>query len=373
MQTHGGNIREISQRFGIPEEKIIDFSSNLNPFGPPPGVLELLKDREKIVRGWTTHPPVFPEELREALAVYLGVHVKNVMPAPASSWLIYKVFEILGPKEVLIPQPTFGEYERAAVAYGCSIREHPLPKEDGFRLDVERICGNLKEEDMLIVCNPNNPTGYHLPCNELEELVRYCSNRGCRVLADEAFLPFTEEKGMVKKVEEYTNLIVIGSFTKIYTVPGIRLGYVAAPKEFIEALMQRTPSWSLGGLAQEVGLACLKDREFVYNSRVRLVRLRDELVNELKGLGLKVYPTSIHYFLAEAPIPLWEPLAENGILTRHGGSFHGLGERFLRIATKKGQQNPHLLETLAAIQGEKEDLCLWNLKTIGALKNRRSR
>ena len=353
MQTHGGNIREISQRFGVPEGKIIDFSSNLNPFGPPPEVLKLLKNRERIVMGWTTHPPVFPEALRKALAVHLGVHVENVMPAPGSSWLIYKVFEILRPKKVLIPQPTFGEYERAAVAYRCSVREHPLPKEDGFRLDVESICRHLKEEEMLIVCNPNNPPGYHLPCDELEELVQYCSNRGCWVLVDEAFLPFTEEKGMVKKVEEYTNLIVIGSFTKIYTVPGIRLGYTAAPKGFIEALIQRTPSWSLGGLAQEVGLACLRDRAFVSNSRVKLVRLRDELVNGLKGLGLKVYPTSTHYFLVEAPMPLWEPLAEHGILTRYGGSFHGLGEKFLRIATKREQQNSHLLETLATILWER--------------------
>ncbi len=370
MQTHGGNIKEISRRFRIPEEKIIDFSSNLNPFGPPFRVIELLRDRDKIIKGWTTHPPVFPEELREALAMDLGVHMENLMPVPGSSWVIYKVFEILRPKEVLIPQPTFGEYERAAVAYGCSIREHPLPKENGFQLDVERICGKLKKEDMLIVCNPNNPTGHCLSRDELEELVQYCNSRKCWALVDEAFLPFTEEKGIVKKVEEYTNLIVIGSFTKIYTVPGIRLGFVAAPKEFIETLVQRTPSWGLGGLAQEVGLACLEAKEFVYNSRVKLVRLRDELVNGLNELGLKVYPTFTHYFLVEAPIPLWKPLVENGVLTRHGGSFHGIGERFLRIATKKRQQNLHLLEILAAIQRKKEDLCLRSLKTIGALKNR---
>ena len=349
MQIHGGNIREISQKFGIPEEKVIDFSSNLNPFGPPPEVLELLKDREKILMGWTTHPPVFPEALRGALAVHLGVQVENVMPAPGSSWLIYKVFEILKPQKVLIPQPTFGEYERAAVAYGCSVREHPLPKENGFRLDVESICRNLKGQEMLIVCNPNNPTGYYLPCDELEGLVQYCSNRGCWVLVDEAFLPFTEEKGMVKKVEEHTNLIVIGSFTKIYTVPGIRLGYTVAPKDFIEVLIQRTPSWSLGGLTQEVGLACLRDRAFVTSSRVKLERLKSELVKGLEGLGLKVYPTSTHYFLVETPIPLWEPLAEHGILTRHCGSFHGLGERFLRIATKREQQNSHLIKTLTTI------------------------
>ncbi len=351
MQVHGGNISEISQRFGIPQGKILDFSSNLNPFGPPPMVIELLEDREKVLKGWTTHPPIFPEELRMALSEHLEVPSDNVMPAPGSSWLIYRIFEILRPKQVLIPQPTFGEYARAAVAYGCSLREYTLSKGDGFQLHAERICKSLKGVEMLILCNPNNPTGYHLPCGELEALIRYCNAKGCRILVDEAFLPFTEEKGIVEKVGKYSNLVVIGSFTKIYTVPGIRLGYVVAPKGFIEVLVQRTPSWTLGGLAQEVGLICLRDRVFVHESRVRLRKLRDDLMDRLKRLGLKVYPTSTHYFLLEGPFPLWEPLAKIGILTRHCGSFHGLGEGFIRIATKKAKENLSLLSAVHKLMG----------------------
>lgn len=346
MQVHGGNIREVSRRFGIPEEKIIDFSSNLNPFGPPPGVLELLKDEGRVLRGWTTHPPIFPEELRKGLGVYLGVSGENVMTAPGSSWLIYKVFEILSPREVFIPQPTFGEYERAARAYGCSIREHLLSKEEEFKLDIDKLCRDIKRADMVFICNPNNPTGCYLSNDELEELVRWCNKKGCWVVVDEAFLPFIGGKGMVDKVERYPSLIVIGSFTKIYSIPGIRLGHVVAPLEFIKVLQERTPSWSLGGLAQEVGLACLKDKEFVSMSRARLKQLRDELMGKLRRLELRVYPTSAHYFLIESSVDLWEPMIREGILTRHGGSFHGLGEGFIRIATKRKKENLSLISVV---------------------------
>ncbi len=350
MENHGGNVLEVAGRLGVDPREILDFSSNLNPLGPPPGVWEILEVLASKKESWIIHPPLFPHALREALARHLDVEPDRVLPVPGSAWAIYEVVKVFRPREVAFPLPTFGDYARAARSVGARVVEHRLSPRRAFRLCLGEMAWKVEDgTDLVFICNPNNPTGYYMPEDELEALVRWCRDKDCLVVVDEAFLPFLGRRGMVPVVREYPNLVVLGSFTKIYRLPGIRLGYVVAPPSVVERLLAGMPPWAFGPLAQEVGLACLREEGFVEESRAYCRREMAFLFEGLRDLGFRVYPSSVHYFLFQASVELGEELLGKGILVRDCSSMPGLGPGFYRIAPRKREGNLKLLKVLEGL------------------------
>lgn len=347
MEHHGGNILEVARRLGVDPGHILDFSSNLNPLGPPPAVVEILESMGGDVETWRYHPPLFPWELRRALARRLNLEEEWVLPVPGSAWAIYEVVKVFRPREVAMPLPTFADYSRAARAVGAGIKGHPLAEERAFRLCLGEMAWKVGDgTDLVFICNPNNPTGYYMPEDELEALVRWCRDKDCLVVVDQAFLPFLGRRGMVPVVKEYPNILVLGSFTKIYALPGIRLGYLVAPPAIIDRFLAGMPPWAFGPLAQEVGLACLGEEGFVEESRAYCRQEMTHLFEGVRNLGIKVYPSTVHYFLFQASPALGERLLERGILVRDCSTIPGLGPGFYRIAPRKREDNRKLLEAL---------------------------
>ena len=352
MEVHGGNVMEVARELGVAPNEILDFSSNLNPFGPPPSVEELLTALGGRSELWSVHPPVFPWDLRKALARHLGLGEDWVLPVPGSAWAIYEVVKVFRPKEVALPQPSFADYARAARAVSAELEELILLEERAFSLCLGEMAWKVDDEtDLLFLCNPNNPTGYYMPEDELEALVRWCRDKDCLVVVDEAFLPFTERKGMVPAVTQYPNLLVLGSFTKIYRLPGIRLGYVVAPPSLIEKLLAGMPPWSFGPLVQEVGLACLKEKDFVEESRAYCRKDMAFLFEGLRKLGLRVFPSTVHYFLFKAPPDLGDKLLERRILVRDCSTIPGLGPGFYRVAPRRREESERLLDVVGQLVG----------------------
>lgn len=353
MQVHGGNTGEISRRYAIAEGAIIDFSSNSNPLGFPPAVISLLM---KGAAALSCYPDTHASELREALARSLSCSCGNIMVGNGSTELIYLIPRVLKPRRALICRPTFSEYERSLHAAGCAVCYLPLREKRGYRIRVEEAVGMLGGADMMFLCNPNNPTGTLTCRDELLPLLAEAEKQGVVVVLDEAFIDFTPRESMASDVGSRENLIVLRSMTKFFGVPGIRLGYLLAPAAVVKQLNRYKEPWTVNGLAQKIGVACIADRHFGEKTNRFVEAERGYLVSRLQAIGgFHPYPSSANYILVKiarkglSSTVLYEELARRGILIRDCRSFQGMGGRFVRVAVRQRRHNRLLLSALKTV------------------------
>lgn len=351
---HGGDIDEVAQRYGLNARQIIDFSTNVNPFGPPPLVLETLQDNLWRV---SVYPDLSQKKLKEALADYLSVDSSQIIPGNGSAELIYLVASYLSPKKTIIPIPSFCEYPLAIQAFGGEPVFIPLTQ--NFQMDLKEILRHLSQAQMLIIANPNNPTGNLFDADGFLEILQESYRNNVVIMVDEAFIDFVPHRNsisLIQRVGQFKNLIVLGSLTKFFALPGLRLGYLVAHPDLVVALSQRIPPWNVNSLAQLVGPLVLQDYQFQEESRARIIENREYLAQKLTSLGtFQTYPSVTNFILAEilgasiTATELWESLAKKGILIRDCSSFLGLGPTYVRLAVRKREEIDRLIEVLRGI------------------------
>ncbi len=350
IQQHGGNLREISQRYGIPEEEILDFSASINPLGPPKRALRAILDG---MEGLVHYPEIDGITLRERLAGVEGLSIENILVGNGSSEFIYLVPRVLSPKRALVPAPSFSDYGRALRLAGCEVNPFPLAEANDFRLDSERLIDALEERvELVVLCNPNNPTGACLPPRELLCAVEAAAERGITFLCDEAFIDFVPDGTIRRKVKEFSNLLVLRSFTKFYGIPGLRAGALYGPETLIGKIVERQEPWTLNTLARSAVMECFEDEAYREETLSLMDEERTFLSRELAALpGMTVFPSAANFLLLKTASPMPEPerlftvLLRAGILVRSCASFSGLGPRFFRVAVRSPEENRLLLET----------------------------
>jgi threonine-phosphate decarboxylase len=353
MQVHGGNIREIAHKYNLEEDRVLDFSSNCNPLGFPPGIRSLFQ-REA---GTLLHYPDTPcTELAKALAHENGVREKNIIVGNGSTELIYLIPRALKPRRALIINPTFGEYERSLSSMGCEIHYIDLKEKNHFRIHPEEIIPLLSRIDILYICNPGNPTGVLTGKDEIAPLIKAAGKRGVVVIVDEAFMEFSDNHSLAHQVRKKKGLIVLRSMTKFFGIPGLRLGYLLAPSAMTAAINLHKEPWSVNTLAQKAGIACLEDEPFRVKTKRFIVRERHYLFSQLAAIqGLKPYSSNTSFILSKITTRgltsgnLYQALAKQGILIRDCRSFRGLGSKFIRVAVKKRKQNDLLIREIRNI------------------------
>ncbi|MBT9170074.1 MAG: Threonine-phosphate decarboxylase [Actinobacteria bacterium] len=351
---HGGNIDEVAQRYGLNARQIIDFSTNVNPFGPPPSVLETLQDNLWRV---SVYPDLSQKKLKEALADYLSVDSSQIIPGNGSAELIYLVASYLSPKKTIIPIPSFCEYPLAIQAFGGEPIFIPLTQ--NFQMDLKEILRHLSQAQMLIIANPNNPTGNLFDMDDLLKILQESYRHNVLMMVDEAFVDFVPHRdsvSLVRKVGQFRNLIVLGSLTKFFALPGLRLGYLVAHPELVADLSRRIPPWNVNSLAQLGGPLVLQDYQFQEESRARIIENREYLAQKLASVGsFRTHPSVTNFILAEilggsiTATKLWEFLAKKGILIRDCSSFLGLGPAYVRLAVRKREEIDRLTEVLKGL------------------------
>ena len=349
---HGGDVYRNTIQY--------DFSVNVNPLGMPPGCMEAAKQGVELCR---QYPDWRGEELCRALAAAEGVSEKQVILGNGAAELLYALMFHLLPKEVLIPVPAFGEYEAAVTASGGECSFWRLRKESDFYLDKAFADAVSEATDLVILCNPNNPAGVSVDKDLLLQIAGKCEETGTWLCVDECFLPFTErEKELTLKhrLEEFPHLIVLRAFTKIYGMPGLRLGYAMTAKAGVLAGIRRClQPWNTSIPAQMAGLQALKARGFVERT-VKLVReeralMRRELEDMPSGIVEKVYPSEANFLLLRSRADLYQGMLKQGFLIRDCGNYRGLeGESgshtgYFRIAVRTHQENQALLECMRRV------------------------
>lgn len=356
MQIHGGNITEISRKYNLKEDTIIDFSSNINPLGFPRSVNALLKrEGHNILR----YPDPNSTELKQEIAMRLDVDEKTIIVGNGSTELIYLIPRVFKPQCALIPVPTFIEYEKSLLSTECELRYSLLKEKKKFRLSTVDIINLLHKIDIVYLCNPNNPTGLLLPESEVKTLIAEAEKRGVLVVVDEAFMDFTDSESVTEEVKRRKNLIVIKSLTKFFAIPGLRLGYLVANSKIVDKMNYYKEPWTVNVFAQKVGIECFKDKTFRLKTKKFIDRERKYLLTELGKLkGLKLFSSSTNYLLVKitrsglSSGKIYEKMARQGLLIRDCRSFRGLGDKFMRVAIKGRRENKLLIKNLKKVLGK---------------------
>jgi len=393
---HGGDWVTAEERFGRPNGDWLDFSANMNPFGPPPSVERVFRDRWREI---ARYPDPAVRALRAKLARTHGIPADAILVGNGAAELIDLAVRGLKPRSALLAQPSFKEYGDSLRKAGVPVREWHLDAGRGFSADIaaagaEAAPGptgapaphgaeaapapraetpapetfaaaaairSLRAGDCVFLGHPNNPTGRLVP----DETVRRVREGAATLLLDEAFIDFLpdgEERSLVREAAESERLVVFRSMTKFYAIPGIRLGFVVAHPRTIAMLRELQPPWSVNFLAQRIGEALLDETDYAERTRAWLQEERPWLVRRLETLGVRVAPGEANYLLGELPQSagatvreLQDRLGRRGILIRDASQFPGLNERYFRIAVRLRPDNERFLRELEQALSEEGD------------------
>ncbi len=323
----------------------LDFSSNVNPFGPSPKIWEALR-AVPIDR----HPDPRATPVRAAIAQTEQVDAAHVIVGNGSVELIYQlaVAYLRAGDRVLIGSPTFGEYAAASAIMGAEICAWRTHAENNFALDLDALIAHARalQPRLLFLCNPNNPTGVYLARAAVEKILRAVPDT--LVVLDAAFVRFVADAWQPRDLLACDNVVVLRSLTKDYALTGLRVGYALAAPAIIAALAQVQPPWSVNALAQAATLAALDDETHVRASLAALARAKNELARELANLGFRLIPSPTNYFLMHVlnASAFARDLRAHKIVVRDGTSW-GL-PAFVRIAARTPAENARLV---AAVRG----------------------
>lgn len=337
--SHGGDIYSRKVDY--------DFSANINPLGMPESVKRILARK---INDFEHYPDPYCSELVREIALYEEVEEDRIVCGNGAADLIYRIVQALRPENALIAVPTFSEYEKALRTAGCLINYHQLREEDEFEVRediIEKIDGN----DMMFLCNPNNPTGKMVAPELMENIIKKCNETGCLLILDECFMDFAEEKAKFSLEHNLKNVLLLKAFTKIYAMAGLRLGYVICPDlKIAEKIRSFGQCWSVSVPAQLAGATAIKEREYVSETVRLIVEERAFLSEKLRGFGFRVYESAVNFILFRCSLPLDSLLLEKKrIAVRRCDNFAGLEAGFFRIAVRTHEENEILISAIEEV------------------------
>lgn len=343
--VHGGEIYDKDIEY--------DFSVNLNPSPCPDEVMAAI---ERAMYAVHRYPDLTSGKFREMVAKaenrlaggeYIGAD--NVIGGNGASELIMAMIRMIEPKNVLLPVPSFSGYMHGlAQIKGVKVREFFLREENDFEL-TDSFADEIDDDtDLIILANPNNPTGRAIDEKVMERIAARCEETGTRLLVDECFLHLSERAGsMIRYVDRMPGLFIVGAYTKLFSIPGVRVGYAISGRENIRKLSCFLPEWNMSVFAQNAGEACagmLLETSFAEESKKLVGKKRRELESFLKTMEMKVFPSDSCFLLVKSEKDIYNILLKKKILIRDCSNFRGLTNGYYRISVSGSDvlQNPGL-------------------------------
>ncbi|MGM0378111.1 MAG: threonine-phosphate decarboxylase CobD [Bacillota bacterium] len=352
---HGGNIYNKDLNF----DEIIDFSSNINPLGYPN---KLLNNLESSIKEISNYPDPNYISLRKKLSKKYKVNYENLIVGNGGIQLIHNTIEFLDFKKALIVSPTFVEYEKALVRFNKKFDYFELKDKYDFEFNYKKLLKDkrLDNIDLVIICNPNNPTGNLILKEKLEKLLAKLNKKNINLMLDEAFIDFVDEKfSLINLIDNYDNLIILRSLTKFYAIPGMRLGFLLTTNnDLLNKIKKYRESWSVNIFAKDFGKNMIFDKEYEKRSKKYIDRQRKLMFNEFKKLSqIKVYRSYANYlfFKLNKNLNLKDKLIKEKILIRSCKNYKGLTNKYYRVAVKTEKENKKLLNKIKKILGEKNN------------------
>jgi len=334
---------------GLNPEDVLDFSVCTNPFPLPPGVRKAL-----TTATINRYPDSETTELRQALSAKLGVPQENILAGSGTTELIRLIaLTYFSPGDtVLIPEPTYSEYEVACHIVGAKVLRQGARAEDNLTLNLEDIATLIRQHHPkgIFICNPNNPTGQYFSRHEIETILDAAAD--CLLILDEAYIAFVDETWASLDLVQRGNAIILRSMTKDYALTGLRLGYLVASQEIVGHLHRVCPPWNVNIGAQKAGIAALGQPGYLEQCQRKIREAKQFLVRELHSLGFTLVPSQANFFLVRVKraTEFRAELLQHGIMVRDCTSF-GLPEH-IRIAPRT---LPDCRKFIATIRSLKEN------------------
>jgi histidinol-phosphate/aromatic aminotransferase/cobyric acid decarboxylase-like protein len=353
FEAIGEGFQSLERRHDIINADVLDAW-----FPPSPRVTAVLRDHlDWLVR---TSPPVDARGLVEAVARARGVPIPSLLPGAGSSDLIYLALRhwLSDRSRVLILDPTYGEYHHVLEhVIGCGVDHFWLHRAERYDVDVTRFQERLRQGyDLVVLVNPNSPTGRCIPRFELEELARNIPRR-TRLWIDETYVDYTGPGSSLETLAAASeNVIVCKSMSKVYALSGVRAAYLCANERQLAPLRVLTPPWAVSLPAQVAAVHALLDPAY-YRERYRQThRLRDDLFRRLERLNLEAVPGLANFLLVHLPetgpdaATVVEGCREHGLFLRDASVMsRRLGHHLLRIAVKDGETNARMADILGQV------------------------
>jgi len=315
---------------------IADFSSNVYYDGMSAGLQQHLAGKLLKINNY---PEVNAHSLQQALAGWHHCDASQVLVTNGATEAFYLIGHTFRNKTATVIVPAFAEYEDACRANDIEVRYQRWEEmTDTF------------ETDLVWFGNPNNPTGAVLPVSQVKQLL--VKNAETVFVVDEAYIDFTTAPvSMVPFLNEYSNLIIVKSLTKTYSIPGLRLGYLLSSNEIINKVLAYKMPWSVNTLALEAGI-------YITNNKTafpigRLLDDAKQLIQQMRNIDIAVFDTNTTFCLCKLKHRTAAELKaylinEHGILIRDASNFKSLGPAYFRVASQLPEHNTLLVNAIAA-------------------------
>lgn len=345
---HGGDLISFKKYY---EGELIDFSSNINPLGFPQGLKEELIDSFSDM---ISYPDIRYRHLKASIADYLKCGLENVLVGNGAVDIIDK-FILLFPRIVVV-LPSFSEYQDRARVHKKEVVS--LNYKQDFTLDLAAIEKTIRPEDLIILGNPNNPTGLRIEKETLIKLYEIVRQKGAYLLLDEAFYEFCPEDYDSIEIfskDSFKSVGIIRAATKFFGLPGIRLGYACVAEDIREKYEGVELPWSVNALADRAGRYIFKCKNYIKKSKTYIEGERKFLLDELKKIqGIKPYPTHTNFILIKL-LRHKEDYAfhfflKRGLVIRKCSNFKGLDNSYIRVAIKDRKNNLRLIEAFKELE-----------------------
>lgn len=338
----GTSIQEVREKYGFRE--VYKLSANENPLGVSPLAAAAI---QKAVLEANFYPDASGSHLPQKLADQLGLKPSQIMITQGATAGLNVVGEVfLQPGDgVIFPTPTYPGYYNVVKKTGAELME--LPMGNDLRMDFDEILDHITEKTKLVmICNPNNPTGIVSDADKLLDFVKKVPKHVI-VLVDEAYVHFVEGtyNSMVNEISDDLNLVVLQTFSKLYGMAGTRIGYILSNEEIMTYINRNNAGYTTNSLAYAAAEAALDDADFVRRTLENNLRGRRFLTEELTAMSCRVFPSSTNFVYADChcdALRLAQEVAKRGVMIR--GNFP-----LTRISIGTPKQNERVIGAIREI------------------------
>ncbi len=345
----GKPIEELARELGIEKKSIIKLASNENPLGPSPKAINAIKEKLAELHRYPDGSGFY---LKERLSEKLGIPKDEIIVGNGSNELIeLTVRTFLLPGEKTIQAfPTFLMYEKIVKGGGGKMVSVPIK---GFDIDLEGIYRSITPETKIIfINNPNNPTGQAIKKKEMNDFLSSIP-KDIIVILDEAYIEFAEGDDIARGLgllESHPLLLVMRTFSKIYGLAGLRIGYGFGSKRLIDYMERIRQPFNVNILAQAGALAALDDDEFLSKTIETISEGKRYLYQQLEEMHLRYIPSVTNFFLVEFPVrgrEIYEKLLRKGVIVRSMESYNL--PQYIRITVGLMEENKKLISALREV------------------------
>ncbi|TWT06935.1 pyridoxal phosphate-dependent class II aminotransferase [Planococcus sp. CPCC 101016] len=351
LPNHGANPQRLYKQAGISlPQQILDFSENVHPLGPPSFLAERWPEMLELVG---SYPDPDGEPFRTAAAKFHEVEPSQVAAGNGAAEVFTWLARRYRSQRVVLVEPAFSEYRQTLEAENVQIRAIQLKAENNWHLPIQNVRSAIPGCAALYICNPHNPTGVLLDIKTLREIAGACLENKCELVLDEAFIDFIGElASFMPFLKNFPNVIIVRSMTKMYAIPGLRLGYAVSQAAMIEQLKQGAAHWNVNALSAAIGADCLWASAY----RGQVIRAAAEQRRKMQQfLAEKNCTTSnseANFLTFQLPDPgmsdkFFRDLLKAGIVLRHTESFRGMDGKWFRIGMKSAESMEKLREAIA--------------------------